>query len=325
LDDLAVIVVAYNSAHLIASCLRSVFDHLGELSADVVVVDAGSRDGTADIVAALAGARLIRCQNRGFAYANNRGLMTCDARYVLFLNPDTEILEGSLSHLVSRMDARPGVGLVGVRQVNGEGRLEKTIRRFPNALRALGDALGAERLPGRPRWFGERELEARAYDWELECDWTSGSFMLAKREAIESAGFMDERFFMYSEETDFCRRIKSAGWEIRHFPWMTLLHYGATRAVDPTIECRSAESRLAYARKHFSPVHRWVYSGTVVLRHLLRFVFAGRGELGSARRAAQRAVLKTVLGLSPPTSSPRSGFSVSPREPSGSPSPVRAP
>jgi GT2 family glycosyltransferase len=160
-------------------------------------------------------------------------LATTNARYVLFLNPDTVVLRGSLSALVRRMDARPDVGLAGVRQIDRAGHLALTIRRFPNAVRALGDALAAEALPRRPRWLGERELDHAVYDREVGCDWTTGSFMLARREAIESAGTVDERFFLYSEETDFCRRIRRAGWAVRHLPWMTIRHYGATAADDP--------------------------------------------------------------------------------------------
>jgi GT2 family glycosyltransferase len=313
-DDLAVIIVTYNSARWIEPCIRSIFERLGELRADVVVVDAASRDDTTDIVAGIPDVRLLRCPNNGFAYANNRGLMTCDARYVLFLNPDTEILEGNLRDLVHAMDVRSNVGLVGVRQLDAEGRLDRTIRRFPNALRGLGDALSGERLPKRPAWLGEREVYSAAYDHEAPCDWTSGSFMLARREAIESAGFMDERFFMYSEETDFCRRIKSAGWDIRHFPWMTILHYGAEVRVEPRIESLTAHSRVLYARKHFSWPHRAVYFGTMLLQHSLRLVCAGRGELGRRRRAAHWAALKTLVGVSPPPHSPGSFFSVRPRE-----------
>ena len=325
LDDLAIIVVSYNSERWLPACLRSISEHMGPLGADVVVVDAESRDGSAEIVAGFPGVRLMRCRNRGFAYANNRGLMTCDARYVLFLNPDTEILQGSLSDLVGRMDAQPAVGLVGARQVDVDGRLDMTIRRFPNGLRALGDAVSAEHLPGRPGWLGERELDPELYARELECDWTSGSFMLARREAIESAGFMDERFFMYSEETDFCRRIRTAGWEIRHFPWMTILHHGAQVAVEPTIESLSAHSRIQYARKHFSRSHSAVYFGTMLIRHGLRFVGAGRGELGKRRRAAHGAALRTILGMSPPPHSPQSRFSVYPRELSQSPTTAQTP
>jgi N-acetylglucosaminyl-diphospho-decaprenol L-rhamnosyltransferase len=314
LDDLAIIVVSYNSARWIASCLRSISAHLGELKADVVVVDADSRDETPDIVAEFDDVRLIRCRNGGFAYANNRGLMTCDAHYVLFLNPDTEILEGNLSDLIGWMDAHPDVGLAGVRQVDGNGRLDMTIRRFPNALRALGDALSAEHLPRRPRWLGERELDPAAYDREACCDWTSGSFMLTRREAIESAGFLDERFFMYSEETDLCRRIRSAGWEVRHVPSMTILHYGAQVGVDPTIESLGAYNRVAYARKHFSPVHRAFYFMAVLLRHALRATFSGPDELGERRRAANWAAVKTLIGRSPVPYGPPSRFSVNAQE-----------
>ena len=318
LDDLAVIIVSYNCAGLIGPCLHSLFAHLGRLRADVVVVDAESRDGTPEVVEGVPGVRLIRCRNGGFAYANNRGLMTTDARYVLFLNPDTEILEGTLSDLVGRMDARPDVGLVGVRQVDSDGRLDMTIRRFPNALRGLGDALSAEHLPHRPSWLGERELDPWSYDHEFACDWTSGSFMLARREAIESAGFMDERFFMYSEETDFCRRIRGAGWGIRHLPWMTILHYGAAVGVDPRIESLSAHSRIAYARKHFTWAHRALYFSTVLLRHSIRAACARPGERGRRRRRAHWAALKTLLRVAPPPHTAATRFSVYPRELSAS-------
>lgn len=315
LDDIAVIIVAHDSARWISACLHSVFAHMGSVRSDVVVVDTQSRDGTADVVASeFPSARVLRCINRGFAFANNRGLMTCNARYVLFLNPDTEILRGSLGDLVRAMDARLNVGLIGVRQVNPEGHLDRTIRRFPNALRALGEAFSADHLPRRPRWLGERELDPATYDREVACDWTSGSFMIARREAIESAGFLDERFFMYSEETDLCRRIKSAGWDVRHLPTMTILHYGADATVEPGIESLSAYNRIAYARKHFSPAHRALYFAAVVLRHGLRSVYAGRGELGRERRAASRAALSTLLGRSPVPHGPPSHLSVSPEQ-----------
>ena len=134
--------------------------HTGDVSTDLVVVDNDSSDGTAEVVASeFPAARIVRSRNHGFPHANNRALMTCNARYVLFLNPDTEVLEGSFEELVRAMDDRPTLGLAGGRQLDGDGRLDPTIRRFPNALRAMGDALSAERLPLRPRWLGERELD----------------------------------------------------------------------------------------------------------------------------------------------------------------------
>jgi N-acetylglucosaminyl-diphospho-decaprenol L-rhamnosyltransferase len=297
--DLAIITVSTNEAHWIRSCLPTVFDHMGDISGDVVVVDNDSHDETADVVATeFPAARSVWSRNHGFGHANNRALMTCNARYVLFLNPDTEILEGTFAQLVDMMDERPTVGLVGCRQITGEGRLDETIRYFPNAMRAFGEALSAERLlpKRRPRWLGERETDPRAYETELDCDWTSGSFMFARREALESAGYFDERFFMYSDETDLCRRIKTAGWEIRHLPQMTILHHDRKAGIKPHIESLSAITRMMYARKYFSPLHRVVYRGALMLRHLLRSGYAGSGETGTLKRTANRVVVSALLG-----------------------------
>jgi N-acetylglucosaminyl-diphospho-decaprenol L-rhamnosyltransferase len=298
--DLAIITISTNEGKWLRPCLGSVFSHLGDLRADVVVADNESDDGTRELVTSeFPNARVVSSRNHGFSHANNRALMTCNARYVLFLNPDTEILKGNFGDLVQAMDERPTVGLIGVRQVTPEGLLHRTIRYFPNALRALGIALAADRLPGRPRWLGERELNLAAYDREVACDWTSGSFMLARREAIESAGYLDERYFIYSEETDLCRRIKTAGWEVRHLPSMTILHHAGKAGVKPSIESLSAWNRVAYARKHFSPVHCTAYCGAVILGHGLRSVFGGWGEQGRLRRQASRRALATLVGRAP--------------------------
>ena len=299
--DLAIITVSTNESHWIRPCLKTVFEHAGEgVSLDVVVVDNDSTDGTADVVAnEFPEARCVWSRNHGFGHANNRALMTCNTRYVLFLNPDTEILEGTFAELVRLMDERPEVGLAGGRQVTPDGRLDTTIRYAPNALRAIGEALAADRMPRRPRWLGERELDPASYNREVACDWTSGSFMLARREALESAGCFDERFFMYSDETDLCRRIKLQGWEIRHLPQMTILHHDRKAGVKPHIESLGAVTRIMYARKYFSPAHRGVFAGVVGFRHLLRCVYAGSGELGRQKRAANREVIATLLGRRP--------------------------
>jgi len=299
--DLAIITVSTNESHWIEALLPTVFDHMGDISADVVVVDNDSRDGTAELVAnEFPEARTVWSANHGFGHANNRALMTCDARYVLFLNPDTEIMDGTFADLVALMDARPTVGLVGCRQIiRGDGSLCRTAYYFPNALRALGDALSAGRLRWRPRWLGERELDPRRYDQEFSCDWTTGSFMLVRREALESAGWFDERFFMYTEETDLCRRVKTAGWEIRHLPQMTIMHYVTPTAITPRVGSLYAVTRMMYARKHFSPGHRALFRGTVLLRYLLRAGYAGSGELGCQRREVSRAVVATMLGRRP--------------------------
>jgi N-acetylglucosaminyl-diphospho-decaprenol L-rhamnosyltransferase len=301
-DDLAIIVVSTNEASWLPACLSSVYAHAGECALDVVVVDNESSDGTAEIVERdFPRARVVRCSNFGFGHANNRGLMTTDARHILFLNPDTEILEGTFAELVAALDERPAVGLLGVRQLTGDGELYPTIRRFPNALRALGQGLLSERFPYRPALFFERELDPAAHDRETDCDWTSGSFMLCRREALESAGIMDERYFIYSEEPDLCLRMKRAGWEVRHVPTMTIVHHAEKAGVRPKMAAQDLYSRLQYAAKHFSPAHRVAYEAALGLALLRRWLVGGDHITPKAtRRSAEAAALRVLARIDGP-------------------------
>jgi N-acetylglucosaminyl-diphospho-decaprenol L-rhamnosyltransferase len=298
--DLAVITISTNEAHWLEPCLSSIFAKQGDISLDVVVADNMSTDGTRELVErTFPAARLVTTANHGFSHANNRALMTCDARWILFINPDTEILEGTFAELVRKADAVGDLGLVGVRQVLADGTLHPTIRYFPNALRTLAEALGSERLPRRPgRWLGERELDFSLYDREVECDWTSGSFMLARREALESSGFLDERFFIYSEETDLCLRIKKAGWRIIHDPSMTIVHHADKAGIQAKGEAQNNYTRMQYARKHFSPTHRAAYWSALVLRYGLRAVLAPSRDAQERHRlrGVYRFVLETLFG-----------------------------
>jgi N-acetylglucosaminyl-diphospho-decaprenol L-rhamnosyltransferase len=301
--DLAIIVVSTNEAHWIRPCLRTVFPRLEGVDADVVVVDNSSRDGVRQMVEEdFPAARVVTSENHGFSHANNRALMTCEARYVLFLNPDTEVVDGHFADLLAAMAARPTIGLAGVRQLLPDGTLYPTIRRFPSAIRAFAEALGSERLPLRAGWLGERELDLGVYEREVSCDWTSGSFLLARREALEAGGFFDERFFMSSEEIDLCYRIRQAGWEIRHLPGMTIVHHAGKRGVSPRMEAQYAWARKQYARKHFSRLERAGFLGALYARHALRSVAVPGGEAGDAgdRREASRLCLRTLAGRVPP-------------------------
>lgn len=299
--DLAIIVVSTNEARWLDACLQTVFEHAGSASLDVVVVDNDSTDGTPELVESrFPAARVVESANHGFGHANNRGALTCSARYVLFLNPDTEVVAGTFGELVAALDERPEVGLVGVRQITADGELWPTIRRFPSFLRALSEALGSEKWPFCAAWSGERVLDLSLYDQELECDWTSGSFMLTRREALLSGGYFDERLFIYSEDPELALRIKKAGWQVRHLPGMTIIHHAAKGGVRPKMVAQDAFSRLQYARKHFSLPYRSFYMAAVALRHIVRGILPPSGEWRAERRKAARRALSTLAGRTPP-------------------------
>ena len=297
--DLAIVIVSTNEADWLEHCLPTVFAGAGTASLDVIVVDNSSTDGTRALVESrFPQARVVLSPNRGFGYGNNRGLEQAAARYMLLLNPDTEVLEGTFGALVARMDELPGVGLAGVRQVTADGTLWPTIRRFPSPSRALGEALFSERWPIQPAWAGERVLEPAAYEREQECDWTSGSFMLARREALLSAGLLDERFFIYSEEPDLCLRIKRAGWSVRHLPDMTIVHHAAKGGIRPRMVAQDAYTRKQYARKHLGATQRGLYLSAVGVRHLIRL--GAFGADADARREGAKLALRTLLGRADP-------------------------
>jgi GT2 family glycosyltransferase len=296
MHDVCVIIVSHNGKRWLDGALGSLLAGAGDLDLDVVVVDNGS-DGSADYVEErFPAVRTIQCENRGFGAGNNRALETADARYVLFLNPDTEFIAGTLEGLVGALDRRPDVGLAGVRQIDRDGKLALSIRRFPSAINMVAEALAIEKIPLLRRFFGERVLAPGAYERETRCDWTSGSFMLARSEALDGRGF-DERFFLFSEETDLCWRLRESGWRIVHLPLVTISHYESERSANPWLEAQMAYARLQFARKNFARVGP--YRAAMRLRYALR---AGKRRAApSGRQQAARAALDVVHSeASPP-------------------------
>jgi N-acetylglucosaminyl-diphospho-decaprenol L-rhamnosyltransferase len=298
MDDLAVIIVSTNEAHWLRRCLPTVFAASEGLDVDVVVVENGSTDGTGDLVRAeFPSARVVRCENHGFPHANNRALMTVDARYVLLLNPDTEIVEGTFGELLGRMHSLQNVGLAGCRQLVTNGELEPSMRRFPTALRLLCEAFGSESWPFRASWTGQRELAIERYAEEFELDWTVGAFMLARREALESAGWLDERLFLYSDEPDLARRIKQAGWTVRHLPQMTILHHARKMGWNLRGHAQIAYAYRQYFAKHLSPAHRGAAVTSLTLGYALRaLAFRARRPSEPEAPRAMHAALSTLVG-----------------------------
>jgi GT2 family glycosyltransferase len=298
---LAVIIVSYNSAGWLEDCIASIRAMSGNLEVDIVVVDSGSSDDTVELVRReFPDVRVVESENRGFAAANNRGLEVVDAGWVLFINPDTRILSGTLEELVALVRARPKVGLAGVKQIDENGVMDPTMRRFPTAIRSLFVSLGAEKLPIRPSWTGERVLDLALYEHETPCDWTVGSFMLVRRAALDDVGELDERFFLYCEETDFCFRIRQAGWEVVHFPQMTIFHHSSTTGSDETLSRQMAFARRQYMAKHFGRAHRAVGTLALAVGYAMRSISPGRSPDRRKRRASARTALATLLGLTPP-------------------------
>ena len=303
MTDLSVIVVTHNRAELALTTLRSARAAMHELDVQWIVVDSGSSDGTPDAIeSAYADVQVLREQNVGFAAANNRGLGLACGRYVLLLNPDVETATGTYDELVATLDARPQIGVASVVQNAPDGALQHSIRRFPTPWLAFGEALAASRWTPLRRWR-EEEPRTPRYRTEVAADWLVGAFLIARTEALAEVGGLDERFFLYSEETDWCYRFHRAGWEVAHLPVMTVTHHTG-HAPRPDLCAQLSFAKVLFARKHYGRARAGAIRAALVLRHALRATAAatvGRSQPQQAARAtAERHALAVVLGLAEP-------------------------
>lgn len=303
--DLSVIVVTHGRPRLALQTLRCARAASKGLEVEWIVVDSGSTSDTVEQLRSQCGdARLLSEPNIGFAAANNRGLSYARGRYVLLLNPDVEIVCGALTQLVAALDAQPAIGAASVMQRAPDGRLLLSIRRFPSPLRALGEALGAGRWAPL-RAMTEQESRQAAYERQTAADWLVGAFLIVRAQALADVGGLDERFFLYSEETDLCLRIARAGWQVAHMPIMTVIHHTEAEA-GPDLCAQLSWAKVLFARKHSGTLGAACIRAALVLRHALRVAGARAAPRLHARAEAERRALAVVLGLAPPPFVPRS-------------------
>jgi N-acetylglucosaminyl-diphospho-decaprenol L-rhamnosyltransferase len=301
--DLSVVIVTHNGREMALRTLRSARASLGGLQAEWIVADSASTDGTPEAIEREFGdVEVLRVPNRGFAAGNNIGIAWAQGRYVLLLNPDVEVLEGSFAELVAALDSRPDVGIASVVQRGTGGELQYSMRRFPSPARDLGESLFASHWPA---FQTMQELETRAghYRREISADWVVGAFLCARAEAIASIGPMDERFFLYSEEIDWCLRAHQAGWDVRHLPVMTVTHH-AGRRDRGDLMAQLAYSRSLFAGKHHGRLGALGIRAALAVGHVLRialrlplapFKSTARERIGAEARA-----MRVLLGLGEP-------------------------
>ena len=227
MKDLSVIIVSYNTHDLLRACLRSVMAQDQGLWMEVFVVDNSSLDGSCDMVRREFPQVSLVCNsvNVGFAAANNQGLRLAAGRYLLLLNPDTVVQPSALRELVEFMDCHAEVGYCGPKLLNSDGSYQPSARRFPTIL---SDAFLMTGLANRyPQSRHSINLQATGdHSTPGRGDWFSGACLLVRREAASEVGLLDEGFFMYFEETDWCKRLADADWEGWYVPSAGVVHYG---------------------------------------------------------------------------------------------------
>jgi len=224
--ELDVVVVSHGAEALLRRCLRSLEQHPAPGSMWVTVVDSGSPDSTPDMVEReFPAVRLIRCGNVGFSAANNLVLRESEAEAVLLLNPDTEVYEGTLGAGLARLRSDAEIGMVGVKLLTESGELDHACKRsFPTPLAALAHFTGIGRRGDAGGALGQYRATHLGDDEPGEVDAVNGAFMLCRREAVEAVGLLDEGYWLYMEDLDWCRRFWEAGWKVFYEPAGVALH-----------------------------------------------------------------------------------------------------
>ena len=295
--DVSVVVVAYRSRELVRSCLRSLRAQLG-LVTQVIVVDNASGDGTVAMIEREFPEVVLLASptNDGFAHATNRGLARADGRTVLLLNPDTELRSPDvLRGAVAELDRRPEVGMLGCRLVQRDGSLDHACKRgFPTPASSLAYFTGLARWrPADPR-LAHYTAGHLADDEEHVVDAVNGAFMLVRRAALRDVGLLDESFWMYMEDLDWCYRFKQRGWPVLYWPGVEVVHVkggcsGRHRAF--ALNRAFHHSMWLYYRKHHAAEHGAFTTAAVRLGIWAKLgISALRAEVGRRRRSGAASI-----------------------------------
>jgi GT2 family glycosyltransferase len=289
---LSVIIVTYNSEHFIAECLKSL-EEVRSMWAEVLVVDNASVDGTAKIIRqGFPWVRLIESEvNLGFARANNIGIGAASGDYLCLINPDIIVLPGCIQEMLHFMEQNPSVGGVGPAMIGFDGSVRSSCQRFPSLWNCLCDALALHQAFPQSATFGGQMMRDCSWNRVQDVDVLNGWFWLVRRPAQDQVGPLDERFFMYGEDVDWCARFWQAGWRLVYYPLAKAIHYeGGSSARDPIrFYLEMHKANLQYWRKHKRAFAQPAFLGVAAIHHLLRVAGYGVLYLASFFRSPEAA------------------------------------
>ncbi|MBI3762165.1 MAG: glycosyltransferase family 2 protein [Chloroflexi bacterium] len=291
--DLSIIILNWNVRDLLRASLRSLA-HSPALSVETIVVDSASTDGSAEMVAReFPGAHLIAAaENLGYSRGNNLGLAASRGRHLLILNPDTAIVGDALDAMVNYAEAHPDVGILGPQLLNADGSVQSSRRRFPTLVTAFFESTWLQ--PYAPRRVLDRYyVHDASDDATSDVDWVTGACLLVRRAVVEQIGGFDEEFFMYSEEMDFCRRARTAGWRVVYFPGAKIYHFEgkSSEQAIPERHIRFQRSKVRYFRKYHGPLTASALRLFLLTSYLQQLLLEGvKGLVGHKRELRRQRV-----------------------------------
>src|SRR4051812_25708883 len=289
----SVIIVSWNAKAFLLKCLQSVLSQGPAGAIEVIVVDNASSDGSPEAVKAQFPTVHLICNtgNYGFAKANNIGIAASTGEYLFLINSDVVVSPGCFDRITRHMDSQPQIGMLGPKIFGSDGRIQRSCMGYPSLANALSRALALDSLFPASKAFGGQLMTFWAHDQTRSVDVINGCFWTVRRPAMEQVGLLDESFFIYGEDIDWCRRFRNGRWDVVFYADADALHYGGASSANAPVRFYLEMQRANYQYwvKHHSRGASYAFVGVNLLHHSLRLV----GEVLAfpflpARRAASR-------------------------------------
>jgi GT2 family glycosyltransferase len=255
---LSIVIVNYNVKNLLQKCLESIFKYQKDIEFEVTVVDNNSKDHSRKMLKRdFPQVKLIENKrNLGFSRACNQGIKQSQGRYVLLLNPDTELTSGGIKKMMDFMDSKPEAGICGPKMTDRRGNLQFSCRSFPSYLTAISSSQSILNRIFPENFLSQKYLlKEKNHSQIMEVDWVSGSCLLIKREVFEKVGLLDERFYMYVEDVDLCYRAKKTGFSVFYFPPVLVIHHigKSTQKKKFNMLLEHHRGMYYFYKKHYNP------------------------------------------------------------------------
>ncbi|HRN94504.1 MAG: glycosyltransferase family 2 protein [Chitinophagales bacterium] len=292
--QLSVIIVNYNVKHFLALCLKSVAAAVKNISAEVIVIDNNSTDGSVEMLQKTSNIQaILNKQNTGFAVANNQGIKIAKGKYVLLLNPDTVVAEDTFEKCIAFMEAHENAGALGVYMIDGKGNfLPESKRGLPTPTVAFYKMFGLSSLFPKSKIFGQYHLGFLDKNETHQAEILSGAFMFMRAEALQKSGLLDEAFFMYGEDIDLSYRIEKVGYKNYYFSDTDIIHYKGESTKKGSLNYVKVfyQAMIIFARKHFAQ------SSSQLFALLINFAIVMRGLLTLLTSLLSSSLLPLIDG-----------------------------
>jgi GT2 family glycosyltransferase len=274
IPNISVVIVSWNAKKYLEQCLESILSCSDASDAEIIVVDNASTDGSPELVKQrFADVKLIRnSSNLGFAKANNIGIGQSHGKYLFLINSDVVVYPNCFSSMANYIEAQPQIGVLGPRIIGFDGKVQRSCMGYPTLWNKFCRAIFLATLFPRLKLFNGYELSHWSHDEVKEVDVINGCFWAIKRQAIEEIGLLDENFFMYAEDIDWCKRFNNAGWKVVYYPKAEAVHFGGASSSNAPIRfyIEMQNANLRFWGKHYGSFSRCVYICIIFLHQSLR-------------------------------------------------------